>query len=189
MPNARARFEPLTPDRWDDLTMLFGARGACGGCWCMWWRLPAGEFARRKGSGNRRAFRRVVAEGPAPGLLAYMGDVPAGWVALAPRDRFVRLTRSRVLQPVDDEPVWAVTCFFIARPYRGRGLGVRLLKAAVRYARTQGARIVEGFPVDPRSGRVPDVFAWTGVPALFAAAGFREVARRAPTRPIVRRRV
>lgn len=187
MSPVRARVEPLTPDRWDDLVALFGERGACGGCWCMWWRLRASEFAQRKGSGNRRAFQRIVASGPPPGLLAYVDGQPAGWVAVAPREQFVRLQTSRTLQPIDDRPAWAIPCFFIARPYRGRGLGVQLLEAAVRYARSQGARLVEGYPVDPRSGRLPDAFAWTGVPALFAAAGFTEVARRSPTRPIVRR--
>jgi GNAT superfamily N-acetyltransferase len=183
---SRLAFHLLTPDRWADLERLFGARGACGGCWCMWWRLKRSEFEKQKGEGNKRAFRRIAASGEGPGVLAYQDGEPVGWCALAPRERYGVLERSRTLQPVDDQPVWSVTCFFIARQYRGQGLGKKLLRAAVRLARQRGARMIEGYPVVPRQGRLPDAFAWTGLPSIFEAAGFREAARRSPTRPIYR---
>jgi GNAT superfamily N-acetyltransferase len=154
----------------------------------MWWRRPRAEFVRGKGAGNRRAFRRVVEAGPPPGVLAYAGGEPVGWCAVAPRSDYPRLSGSRVLAPVDDAPVWSVTCFFVARPWRGRGVSRALLEAAARYARRRGARTVEGYPVDGR-GKQPDVFVYTGLPSAFAKAGFTEVARRSPTRPIVRRTV
>lgn len=180
---------PLTPDLWADLEVLFGERGACGGCWCMWWKLSRSEFERSKGAKNKRAMRKIVADGPPPGILAYVNGQPAGWCALAPRDSYPSLERSRVLKPVDDKQVWSVTCFFIARPFRNRGLSSKLLKAAVAFARDHGARIIEGYPVEPRKGRMPDAFAWTGLPASFTRAGFKEVLRRSPTRPIMRRAV
>ena len=124
--------------------------------------------------------------GKVPGLLAYVGGDPIGWCAVAPRTAYPVLQRSRVLKPVDNEPVWSVACFFIARPYRGRGVSVKLLEAAARYARKRGARIVEGYPIEPRRGKVPDVFAWTGLAPAFRKAGFEEVLRRSPTRPIMR---
>jgi GNAT superfamily N-acetyltransferase len=179
-------FHPLTPDRWDDLTRLFGPRGASAGCWCMWWRLPHAEWKRKKGASNRRAFRRVVEAGPPPGVLAYAGDEPVGWCALAPRADYPRLGGSRVLAPVDATPVWSVTCFFVARPWRGRGLTRALLDAAAAYARGRGARVLEGYPVEVRA-RTADAFVYTGLASAFAKAGFREVARRSPTRPLVRR--
>jgi GNAT superfamily N-acetyltransferase len=178
---------PLTPRRWDDVERLFGERGACAGCWCMWWRLKRSDLERQKGEGNRRAFRRIVESGEAPGLLAYMGGEPIAWCAVAPRERYPTLERSRTLGRVDDRPVWSVTCFFVARPFRRQGITVRLLQAAVEFARRRGARIVEGYPVAPKSGTMPGAFAWTGFHEAFRRAGFVEVLRRSRTRPIMRR--
>lgn len=182
----RLQFRPLTPSRWPDLVRLFGERGACGGCWCMWWRLPRSRFVQQKGAGNKRAFKRIVDAGETPGLLAYRGGEPIGWCALAPRETYPRLERSRILKRVNAEPVWSVSCFFVARPFRRRGVTVALLQAAVRYARARGARVVEGYPVEPRRGPMPDAFAWTGTASAFRRAGFVEVLRRSATRPIMR---
>lgn len=178
---------PLTPDRWPDVERLFGPRGACGGCWCMAWRLSRAEWERQKGEANRAAFRRVVEGGPPPGVLAYAGQAPVGWCAVAPRDAYSHLERSRVLRRVDATPVWSVSCLFVAKPYRRRGVSVALLRAAAELARAQGAVVVEGYPVDAASGTMPDPFAWTGTVSAFRAAGFVEVARGSPTRPIMRR--
>ncbi len=179
-------FQALTPDRWRDLEHLFGERGACGGCWCMWWKLKRAEFVQGKGQKNKKAFKKLVDAGEVPGLIAYSGEEPIGWCALAPRDQYDTLGRSRVLKPVDDEAVWSVVCFFVARPFRRKGVTSRLLKAAVAYAGENGAAIVEGYPVDPRSGQMPDAFAYTGLASMFRSAGFVEVLRRSPTRPIMR---
>lgn len=183
------RFLPLTPGRFRDLVALFGPNGACGGCWCMYWRLPAKSFARSKGMRNRRAFRRLAGRGRAPGILAYDGKEAVGWCAVAPRAEYVRLEKSRVLAPVDDAPVWSISCLFVRRDRRRAGLSRALIEAAVAHARRHGARVVEGYPVDPARpvGRMADAFVWTGLRSAFLAAGFDEVARRSPTRPIVRR--
>lgn len=183
-------FHPVTADRWHDLEKLFGVRGACGGCWCMAWRLPKREWLANKadhGAGNRRALKKIVDTGEPPGVLAYAGDEPVGWCAVAPRTVYVALERSRSLRPVDDRPVWSVSCLFIAKAWRRRGVAARLLDAAAKFARARGARILEGYPVEPYSEKMPDVFAWTGITASFLKAGFREVARHAPSRPIMRR--
>lgn len=177
---------PVTPDRWDDLVELFGPRGACAGCWCMYFRLSRAEFERRQGASNRRALHRLVSAGRMPGLIAYVDGMPAGWVALAPREEYPILSRSRILQPVDDKPVWSVVCFFIARAYRRRGLTIALLRQAAVYARRRGASRLEGYPADPTEGALPDTFAYYGLAAAFRRAGFREVARRSATRPIMR---
>jgi GNAT superfamily N-acetyltransferase len=182
-------FRPLDAARWSDLERLFGERGACGGCWCMWWRLPRAEFTRQKGAGNRQTFRRLVESGEPTGVLAYAGAEPVAWCAIAPRDSYPGLERSRILKPVDDEPVWSVTCLFVLKPYRRRGITVPLLNAAVAYAGAHGARIVEGYPVEPKQANAPDAFVWTGLASAFRHAGFEEVLRRSPTRPIMRRTV
>ena len=180
------QFHPLTPERWKDVEQLFGPRGACAGCWCMWARLTGSDFRHGAGARNKRAFKRIVTAGETPGILAYRDGEPIGWCALAPRENYVRIERSRTLQRVDDRPVWSVVCFFITRPYRRQGLTVRLLREAARFATARGATMVEGYPVDPRSGKTADAFAWTGLAAAFREAGFTEVARRSATRPIMR---
>ncbi|HLF27309.1 MAG TPA: GNAT family N-acetyltransferase [Anaerolineae bacterium] len=179
-------FHPLTSERWRDLETLFGPRGAVGGCWCLWWRLKRSEFSQKAGAGNRRMFKQIVKSGAAPGILAYAGGQPIGWVAVAPREAYPVLDRSPTLKRVDDQPVWSVTCFFVARSYRRQGVTVALLKAAVEYARRRGAQIVEGYPIEPKRESVPDPWVFTGLAAAFRKAGFVEVLRRSETRPIMR---
>ena len=177
--------QPLTLDRWVDFVKLFGKNGACTGCWCMWWRLPRAQWQAQRGDGNKRAMRRLVKAGPPPGLLAYVDGQPAGWCALAPRADYPNLARSRVLKPVDAQPVWPVSCFFVAKGFRRRGLTVQLLRAAAGFARHHGAKILEGYPKDAAGGQ-PDAFVYTGLASAFRKAGFKEVARRSPMRPIFR---
>jgi GNAT superfamily N-acetyltransferase len=179
-------FRPATPSRWKDVEALFGERGACGGCWCMAWRLPNKEWLAGKGAVNRRAFRKIVASGERPGLLGYLGGRPVAWCSVAPRERFVHLERSRVLKPVDDRPVWSVSCLFVERGFRRMGISARMLRAAAEFAASRGATIVEGYPTLPRMEKIPDPFIWTGTPKAFRRAGFKEVLRRSETRPIMR---
>ncbi|MCU0225716.1 MAG: GNAT family N-acetyltransferase [Acidobacteria bacterium] len=183
----RLSFKPLTTETWPDLVRLFGERGACGGCWCMYWRLPRAQFDRQKGAGNRRALQRLVAEGGPLGVIAYDGPQPVGWCAVAPRADFTGLGRSRLLAPVDDKPVWSAPCLFVGREHRHRGVSTSLLDAAARFAAAHGAPALEGYPVDGGGAEQPAAFIWTGTPGAFAKAGFVEVARRSPRRPIVRR--
>lgn len=180
---------PVTPDRWDDLVTLFGPRGAVAGCWCMWWRLSAKEWGSKAYEGNRRSMKKIVDAGERPGLLAFRDGEPVGWVSVAPREQFPRIERSRVLGPVDDAKVWSVVCFFIHRNERGSGVGSALLDAAVEEAAKRGATIVEGYPVDPRGRKTSNGSAFTGLEAMFRAAGFEEVERRSAGRPIMRKTV
>jgi GNAT superfamily N-acetyltransferase len=180
------KFYAATPSRWARLERLFGERGACGGCWCMAWRLPNKRWVAGKGTKNKRALKRLVESGARPGILAFVGREPVGWCAVAPRQEYVTLARSRVLAPVDEQPVWSISCLFVLKPYRRQGLSVGLLRAAVEFAGRQGARVVEGYPVQPTMERTPDPFVWTGVPSAFRKAGFKEVARRSKSRPIMR---
>jgi GNAT superfamily N-acetyltransferase len=177
---------PLTRRNWSDLEQLFGPRGASAGCWCMWWRLKRSEWEKQKGEKNRSSFENIVASGAPTGVLAYLEKQPVGWCAIAPRTHYPVLERSRILSPIDDQPVWSVTCFFIARPHRQSGLTAALLRAAVEYAVKKGAKVVEGYPTDPRGGSMPEAFAWTGFASAFRKAGFKEVTRRSAGRPIMR---
>lgn len=178
-------FHPLTRERWKDLEELFGQRGACGGCWCMWWRLPPRQFRRQKGEENKKALRNIVNAGEILGVLAYQNGQPIGWCAVAPRPDYPRLANSRILQAVDDQPVWSITCLFVAKAIRRRGVSVELLRAASRFAAIQGAAWVEGYPVESTKIQ-PDPFVYTGLASAFRQAGFKEVLRRSPSRPIMR---
>jgi len=181
-------FKPLILGLWSDFEALFGERGACGGCWCMLWRLPRKQFESQKGESNKRAMQAIVASGEVPGILAYHGTKPVGWCAVAPRRTYSALSRSRVLKKVDDRECWSIACLFIEKAHRKKGVATELLRAAGEYARSKGAKLLEGYPVEPKTDKdIPPAFAWTGIPAAFTRAGFKEVLRRSPTRPIMRK--
>ena len=178
-------FLPLTVATWNDFAELFGNKGACGGCWCMYWRLKASDYNKEKGEGNKKSMNKLLRKS-SPGIIAYVKDKAVGWCAVAPRDEYIRLETSRVFKPVDDKKVWSVSCFFITKEFRGKGLSVPLLKAAVDFAILKGATIVEGYPTESTTGRMVDAFVWTGIASTFQRAGFKEVERRSDTRPIMR---
>jgi GNAT superfamily N-acetyltransferase len=179
-------FQPVTPERWHDLETLFGKNGAYGGCWCMWWRVPRSEFGKQGNQGNKTALKATVDSGEIPGLLAYANDQPIAWCSVAPREAFPSLERSRTLKRVDDLPVWSIVCFYVAKPYRRKGLMAELLRAAIDYAMQHGAKIVEGYPIEPKHDDSPPVSTFTGIFSAFQEVGFVEVARRSEKRPIMR---
>ncbi len=179
-------FHPVTPDRWQDLETLFGKNGAYGGCWCMWWRVTRSQFGQQAGQGNKEALKAIVDSGEVPGLLAYAGGKPIGWCSVAPRETFPSLERSRTLKRVDDQPVWSIVCFFVARRFRQQGLMVKLLKAAIAYAKEHHAKIVEGYPIEPKQSNLSGSSGFTGLLSAFQDAGFVELLRRSENRPIMR---
>jgi GNAT superfamily N-acetyltransferase len=182
--------EPLTPERWPDLESVFNARGCSVArrCWCMYYRLSGGDsglLTAGRAAANKRAMRKLAKDGPPPGLIGYRGGVPVGWISLGPREDFAKLARSPVMGPVDDTPVWSVICFVVPSEFRGQGVAKALLSGAKAWAKARGARVLEAYPVD-RAGRGADDSMWFGTKSMFDAAGFEEVARRKPTRPVVR---
>jgi len=130
-------------------------------------------------------MQELIHAGNIPGILAFCSEEPVGWCSLGPRTSFPGLAGSRILKPIDDLPVWSVTCFFVRRDFRRKGVSVALLQAAIDFAAAQGARAVEGYPVEPRKD-MPDAFVWHGTSSAFLQAGFQEVLRRSETRPIMR---
>ena len=182
----KLEFHPLTRERWSDFEKLFGPRGACGGCWCMWYRLKRSKFEKQKGEGNRKAMKTHVDGGNVPGIIAYRYGKPVAWCAVAPREDFSALERSRILKQIDDKPVWSIVCFFVEKNHRRQGLNIALLIAAIDFAKQRGAEILEGYPVEPKKNPMPDVFAFYGLASAFKKAGFKECLRRSETRPIMR---
>jgi len=174
---------PVTKERWPDLVELFD-RPIVRTCFCMFYRKDgAGTGA---GQQNRRAMKALVDRGAVPGLIGYDNGVPVAWVSLGPREDYAKLRRSPVMKPVDDRPVWSIVCFFVDRNARGKGLSERMLRAAVDHARSNGARLLEAYPVDKGERSHPDDL-FFGARSMFDRAGFREVARRKPDRPVVRK--
>jgi GNAT superfamily N-acetyltransferase len=179
------RFLPLTPERWADLDLLFGEHGAYGGCWCMWWRLTSQQFQKQVGRANKVAFKKIVDSGEIPGILVYVRGQPAGWCSLGPREQFGRLERSPVLKKVDDRRVWSLVCYYVDKLYRRQRLMEQLTVAAIEYAESQGAGILEAYPVE-MAGRFKPAQAYTGVAPVLRKLGFVEILRRTPDRPIMR---
>jgi len=173
---------PATKDRWADLVELFD-RPIVRTCFCMYYR-KAGDTG--PGDLNRRAMKALVDRGKVPGLIGYEDGVPVAWVSIGPREDYVRLGRSPIMKPVDDRPVWSIVCFFVAPEARSKGRSHRMLRAAIDYARSQGVRLVEAYPVDRAGPSHPDTM-FFGAKSMYDKAGFREVARRKSTRPVVRR--
>ncbi len=151
----------------------------------MWFRLRRRDFDRNSGEQNRQAMKDIVDSGEVPGLLAYAGGEPVGWVSLSPREKFPHLEHSRTLKRVDDQPVWSIVCFVVDERFRRRGLMTKLLQAAIDYARQRGAKIVEAYPVEPQKA-LSGYSGYTGIASAFRKAGFVEVLRRAEHQPIMR---
>jgi GNAT superfamily N-acetyltransferase len=176
---------PVTRRSWPALVDLFGPGGASNGCWCMYWILGA-DYRKRPRSKNRQQLRASVMSGPAPGILAFDASGTAlGWCRLGPREELHWLNRKGALAPVDDLPVWSLSCFYIRGGYRGRGVMTALIDGAVERARRMGAPALEAYPIDTEvEGATGNLF--PGTAGAFARAGFTEVARRTADRPIMR---
>ena len=142
----------------------------------------------RPATGNKAELCALVDDGVVPGLVGYVDGQPVGWISLGPREDYLKLRRSPVMKPVDDAEVWSIVCTFVAKAHRGRGLQHRLLAAALDFARENGVRLVEAYPVD-KPGRSHDDFMFFGSRHLYEKAGFTEVVRRSPTRVVMRRRL
>ena len=179
-------FHPLTPNLMDDFgAVLRGNFGA--GCWCMFPRLTRAETIALPGEGSisprrRKVMTELAQRDPAPGLLAFDGDEPVGWVAIAPRHELNRVDRSRATPRVDDVDVWVIPCVTVKKDVRGRGIAVALINAAVQFAAGHGAPAVEAYP---RAGseRTGDDNAYFGTETMFRRAGFEVIRGPLENRP------
>jgi ribosomal protein S18 acetylase RimI-like enzyme len=185
---------PLDAGRMADLDAVFQARGCAEArrCYCMYYRLAHRDYQPAPGlllpESNRARMRALAGADRAPGLIGYLDGQAACWISLGPREDFARLATSPTMLRVDDTPVWSIVCFVVPSQHRGQGLAHRMLQEAIRFAAAQGARVLEAYPVDrevPASADAP----WFGSLSQFRAAGFEEVARHRPGRPIVRLRL
>jgi GNAT superfamily N-acetyltransferase len=173
---------PLTPELWPALEDLFGEKGACNGCWCMYWRIGS-AYRRTPREENKKAFREAVEHGPPPGLLAFDGDLPVGWCQLTPRAALPWLDRVWRIKPVDALPVWSLSCLYVRKGHRKRGITSALIREALKIAKRAKAPALEAYPFD---AALSPSSTGTGYASTFARAGFRVVARHIPARPIMR---
>lgn len=173
---------PLTPELWPALEDLFGQQGPVSRCWCMYWRIGS-DYRKRPRDANKAAFCELVKNGPPPGLLAFDGDLAVGWCQLTPRDDLPWLDCTWRLKRVDDEPVWSISCFYVRKGYRKRGVTSALIAAALEAAKRAGAPALEAYPLD--ADLTPSASS-TGYVSTFKRAGFKIVAQRTLPRPIMR---
>ncbi len=178
------RIRPLTPELWPQFEDLFGPTGACGGCWCMYWRIGS-AYQKIPRETNKANFHAVVRRGPPPGLLAFDGELAVGWRQLTPRDQLPALERARLLARVDDKPVWSISCFYVRKGHRTKGVTAALIAAAIKAARRAKAVALEAYPVDTAEKKSSSSI-YTGKASTFRRAGFKVIARRAPHRPMMR---
>ena len=181
---------PLTLERFGDLAALFEEGGDSKWCWCQFYRVRGLDWTSNP-LVNRGRLETLTRDGPPPGLVAYRDGRAVGWVSLAERERYDRLSTAKVLAKVDDRPVWSIVCFVVSRKHRGAGVAAALLDAAVAHARANGATMLEAYPADTDGHRIPAANAYHGTLSMFERAGFEVVAiRQAPqskrARPIVR---
>jgi GNAT superfamily N-acetyltransferase len=185
--SAHLTFEPLSKKNWDEFVRLFGERGACGNCWCQTYRLPKAEFvAGKKNGGNKAKMKDLVWNNHPTGILAFYEGEAIAWCALAPRENFISLERSRVHKRIDDKQVWSITCFFVTKKFRQKGVSSVMLRAVIHHAKENGIPILEAYPLIPMAGKLPDAFAWIGLYSTFEKEGFRIVDHTSKNRPMVR---
>ncbi len=180
-------FEPLSRATWGMFTELFGERGACGNCWCMYFRLRPQEFVDgKKDGGNKAKMRELVWSGMPTGIMGVHQGKAIAWCAFAPREDYRKIENSRVHKRIDDEKVWSVSCFFVDKDYRRSGVSVAMLRGLIAYARKQKIAVIEAYPNIPTKEPLPDSFGWIGLYKSFEQAGFEVVDRTSVHRPMVR---
>jgi len=178
-------FKSLNEETWPNLQSLFGDKGACGGCWCMYWRLAYKDYENGKGQRNQLKFFKLIQKGLPLGILAFKEDESIGWCSISPKRALVRLEKSRLFKTIEATPTWSITCLFINKNHRNMGLSVALIRAAAKYAFENGAVIIEAYPIIPKTTRIPAAFAWVGFINSFSKAGFEKKAQPSENRLIM----
>jgi GNAT superfamily N-acetyltransferase len=182
----KLEFDQLTSSTWKKFEAVMGEKGGCGNCWCMYFRLPYKTFQENKPDGNKKMMKQLVKKDRPQGLMASINKEPVGWIALAPREDYMRLANSRVFKPIDDKPVWSITCFFIKKEFRHKGLSQQLIKGAIDFAKKKKIKTLEAYPAIPYAEKVPHPFLWVGVLSTFIKQGFKIVQQHSKSRAMVR---
>ena len=180
-------FKPLIADNFNDLIILFGEKGACGGCWCMWWRLKNKDYEQSKGIRNKELLENLISNSKPLGIIAYEKNNPIGWCSISPRKSLKRLETSKLFKPIDNLDVWSITCLYVDKKIRNTGLSVRLINQASEFAFKKGATCIEAYPIHSNKNKTPDLFAYVGFKTAYLNAGFEPIKQCSKTRLIMRK--
>jgi len=183
----KVKLQPLTEDNWNLFEELMGEKGGCGGCWCMLFRLSSKEFVTNKYEGHKNLMHKIVIGGRPTGMLAIYQKKAVGWMALAPREDYIKIEKSRTLKRIDDKPVWSITCFFVKKEFSKMGLSQKMIQAVIEYAAKNNIKMLEAYPVIPYAEKIPPPFLWVGVLSAFTSNGFTIVQQNGKSKTIVRR--
>lgn len=188
------RIVPAHAAPFADVEAVFGTRGDPAHCWCQWYKIPGADWRLTDAELRDRLAEQLADPATNAGLVAYDGEIPVGWCAVEPRAHLPRLSRKRIVvdgsrhPDFDDAGVWALTCFVVPREHRRRGVAAALAAGAVEHARANGARVIEGYAIDPSvRAKTPAADLFVGTVSMFTGAGFAEVARPTPSRAVMER--
>ncbi|MEJ3403427.1 GNAT family N-acetyltransferase [Rathayibacter sp. YIM 133350] len=190
MTETSVRILAVSDAPWADVERIFGTRGDPSTCWCQFFKVPPSDWKTKKPLEFKEMLQeQVLTRQPPPAVVAYLDDEPVGWCAIEPRDHYPRVLNSQVGsasdQPTGDPAIWAVTCFVVRVGFRRKGVGRALLEGAVRQARESGARVIEGYPIDPVEKKFSSADLYHGTLSQFLGAGFEVVSRPSPNRALV----
>jgi GNAT superfamily N-acetyltransferase len=180
------KLQPLTADNWRLFGDVMGEKGGCGGCWCMYFRMSSTEFRNDKYERHKGRMHAIVKAGQPTGLIATLNEEAVGWIAFAPREDYKRIENSRAFRRIDDKAVWSVTCFFIKKEFRNKGLSEQMIKGVIDYAKKKKIKTLEAYPAIPYSYKVPAPFLWVGILSAFTKNGFEVVQQNRKSRAMVR---
>ncbi|WP_371627249.1 GNAT family N-acetyltransferase [Streptomyces sp. NBC_01116] len=160
----------------EDVRTLVGPKSPeANVCWCLSYRIPSKLNTELRGPARGEYVAGLCRAEPPPGVLAYDGDEPVGWAAVAPRSD-TAFARSRKIPHVDDLPVWSLWCIRVRPGHRGKGISRELISGAVAFARAQGAPAIEAYPLDSGDAKVDLTMAYPGIRKNFERAGFTHAA-------------
>jgi GNAT superfamily N-acetyltransferase len=171
--------KPLDGTTWPDFARLVEKHdGVWGGCWCMSFHLDQRGFANRTVSQNKSEKERRVRKGRAHAALVYDGSVAVGWCQFGPTEELPRIKNKRAyLDGLNDLPDWRITCFFVDRDYRRKGVASFALKGALREISRLGGGSVESYPEEAEGRPVSSSFLHNGTVSMFEREGFKRSRR------------
>jgi GNAT superfamily N-acetyltransferase len=172
------------------MVKLFQGHGNPGYCWCQLWRVPSAEYKEARSADRKAAMQANIEASTPVGILAYAEGQPVAWCSVAPRETYQKLLNSRTIKQVDDKQTWSIVCLYLDRAVRRQGLSEKILAAAVKHAKAQGAEVVEAYPVDPQvddEGRwQATIYNFMGYTSSYRKAGFKDVTPAGSKRRVMR---
>lgn len=167
---------PVDTSNWTDFETLFKSKGAPGYCWCMAWRMTKEELKNNTSSNRKKFIKNRVSSGTPVGLIANLENEPIAWCSVAPRETYKRLGGEENL-----ENVWSIVCFYIKKEFRDKGFIDTLIEETKKYARSNGAKYLEAYPVEPDSPS----YRFMGFIKTFEKAGFSFVKKAGTRRQVM----